>query len=83
VRGTHLNVTSQAGFIKIVSESGVASGVRRIEALTGEAALKHFDEEEKLLRDIAQVLKTNPSDSVKRIESLLNEIKAAQKELNS
>jgi len=39
-------VTSQAGFIKIVSESGVASGVRRIEALTGEAALKHFDEEE-------------------------------------
>jgi len=59
--GTHLNVTSQAGFIKIVSESGVASGVRRIEALTGEAALKHFDEEEKLLRDIAQVLKTNPS----------------------
>ncbi|UWV47655.1 alanine--tRNA ligase [Acetivibrio thermocellus] len=79
--GTHLNVTSQAGFIKIVSESGVASGVRRIEALTGEAALKHFDEEEKLLRDIAQVLKTNPSDSVKRIESLLNEIKAAQKEI--
>jgi len=51
--------------------------------LTGEAALKHFDEEEKLLRDIAQVLKTNPSDSVKRIESLLNEIKAARRKLNS
>jgi len=76
-------VTSQAGFIKIVSESGVASGVRRIEALTGEAALKHFDEEEKLLRDIAQVLKTNPSDSVKRIESLLNEIRRPRRKLNS
>lgn len=79
--GTHLGVTSQAGFIKIVSESGVASGVRRIEALTGEAVLKHFDEEEKLINDVAQLLKTNPSDSVKRIESLMNEMKAAQKEI--
>lgn len=79
--GTHLSATSQAGFIKILGESGVASGVRRIEALTGKAALKHLDEREKLINDVAQILKANPSDSVKRIEALMNDVKAAQKEI--
>jgi alanyl-tRNA synthetase len=79
--GTHLCVTSQAGFIKILGESGVASGVRRIEALTGESALKHFNQREELLDGVAKVLKTNPSDSVKRVELLVNELKTAKKEI--
>jgi len=79
--GTHLSVTSQAGFIKILGESGVASGIRRIEALTGESALKHFHEREELLNGVAKVLKSNPSDSVKRVELLMNELKTAKKEI--
>jgi len=79
--GTHLSVTSQAGFIKILGESGVASGVRRIEALTGESALKHFHEREELLSNVAKVLKSSPSDSVKKVELLVNELKTAKKEI--
>ncbi|MFZ5986474.1 MAG: alanine--tRNA ligase [Bacillota bacterium] len=79
--GTHLGTTSQAGFIKILGESGVASGVRRIEALTGEAALEYLDEREKLINDVAQALKTNPQESVKKIEALVADVKNAQKEI--
>ncbi len=79
--GTHLKATSQAGFIKIVSESGVAAGVRRIEALTGEAALAYLHDREKLISDISTALKTSPQDSVKRIESIMTELKNAQKEI--
>ncbi len=79
--GTHLNSTSQAGFIKIISESGVAAGIRRIEALTGEAALGYLHEREKLVTDISSALKSSPQDSVKRIEALAMELKNAQKEI--
>jgi alanyl-tRNA synthetase len=79
--GTHLKSTSQAGFIKILSESGVAAGVRRIEALTGEAALKYLHDREKLIADVAATLKSSPQDSVKRIETMATELKVAQKEL--
>lgn len=79
--GTHLESTSQAGLVKILGESGVAAGVRRIEALTGEAALEYYNEKEKALNDIAAVLKTNPQDSIRRIETLLSEIKNSEKEL--
>lgn len=79
--GTHLKSTSQAGFIKILSESGVAAGVRRIEGLTGEAALAYLHEREKLVSDVSAVLKTSPQDSVRRIESIITELKNAQKEI--
>lgn len=79
--GTHLKSTSQAGFIKILSESGVAAGVRRIEALTGEAALEYLHDREKLVADVSAALKSSPQDSVKRIEALTTELKTAQKEL--
>lgn len=79
--GTHLQSTSQAGFIKIVSESGVAAGVRRIEAVTGEAALEYLKEREKLVADVSTALKSSPQDSVKRIETLVQELKNAQKEI--
>lgn len=79
--GTHLNTTSQAGLVKILGESGVAAGTRRIEALTGEAALQYFAQKEQIIDSIAQTLKTNPQDSVKKIEALMAEIKNTQKEL--
>jgi alanyl-tRNA synthetase len=79
--GAHLNTTSQAGFIKILGESGIAAGVRRIEALTGEAALKYFAQREELINEVAQVLKANPQDSVRKIETLVAEVKSAQKEI--
>lgn len=79
--GTHLGTTSQAGFVKIISESGVAAGVRRIEALTGEAALKYFNEKEKLLNDVANALKTTPQESIRRIDTLGVDLKNAEKEI--
>lgn len=79
--GTHLKSTSQAGFIKILSESGVAAGVRRIEGLTGEAALAYLHEREKLVSDVSAALKTSPQESVRRIESIITELKNAQKEI--
>ena len=76
-----LHTTSQAGFVKIISESGVAAGVRRIEALTGEAALKYFYEKEKLLNDVAVALKTTPQESIRRIDNITLELKSSEKEI--
>ncbi|TYQ15986.1 UNVERIFIED_CONTAM: alanyl-tRNA synthetase [Acetivibrio alkalicellulosi] len=81
--GTHLSITSQAGFIKILGESGVAAGVRRIEALTGRGALEYFNEKESILNDAARILKVNPDDSIKKIEALTIELKSAQKEIDN
>jgi len=79
--GTHLASTSRAGLIKILGESGIASGVRRIEALTGEAAIEYLNEREQLLEEIASALKTTPQDSLRKIEGLTSEIRSAQKEI--
>jgi len=79
--GTHLTNSSQAGLVKILGESGVAAGVRRIEALTGESAIKYLNEKEEQLNAIAAALKTNPQDSLKKIEALNNELKEAEKEI--
>jgi alanyl-tRNA synthetase len=79
--GTHLKSTAQAGLFKIVSEGGVAAGVRRIEALTGKGALVYYDEVEEQLENIATVLKTSPQESLRRVETLSTELKAALKEI--
>lgn len=79
--GTHLQSTSQAGLVKILSESGVAAGVRRIEALTGRNALKYYNEKEEQLNDIAAALKSTPQDSLRRVETMSAELKAALKEI--
>ena len=79
--GTHLKSTAQAGLFKIISESGVAAGVRRIEALTGKGALEYYGHVEEKLENIASVLKTTPQESLRRVETISAELKAALKEI--
>ncbi|MCL2707760.1 MAG: alanine--tRNA ligase, partial [Defluviitaleaceae bacterium] len=79
--GTHLENTQAAGVFKLLSESGVAAGIRRIEALTGPKALAHFRESEKRLNEASAALKTTPDKLALRAEALTAEIKRLQKEL--
>ena len=79
--GTHLQNTAEAGFIKILGESGVAAGVRRIEALTGKSAISYYKDKEKALLDIANSLKTNVGDTLRKVESLSASIKEYEKEI--
>ncbi len=79
--GAHLKNTAQVGSFKIVSENGVAAGVRRIEALTGEGALKHYQAQEEEVRTLSQMVKTTPDKLVARVEQLLAEQKELAKEL--
>ncbi|RVD42798.1 alanine--tRNA ligase, partial [Mesorhizobium sp. M4B.F.Ca.ET.019.03.1.1] len=80
--GTHGRATGDIGLVRIVSDSAVAAGVRRIEALTGEAARKHLDEQDKRLKAIASTLKIAPADVAARVETLLEERKKLEKELS-
>ena len=81
--GTHVSNTSQIRNIKILSESGVAAGVRRIEALTGDSVIAYYNELEATLDEAAKILKTNPSDILKKIENLQAELKAANSQIES
>ena len=79
--GTHLRNSSQAGQFRIVSESGVAAGVRRIEALTGLACYEASIEDRKAITDVASVLKVNKDQIVKKAEQSVAEIKSLEKEI--
>ncbi|UVC13668.1 alanine--tRNA ligase [Mesorhizobium onobrychidis] len=79
--GTHVGATGDIGLVRLVSEGAVAAGVRRIEALTGEAARKHLDEQDKRLKAVAATLKISPADVPGRVEALLDERKKLEKEL--
>ncbi|RWE64955.1 alanine--tRNA ligase [Mesorhizobium sp.] len=79
--GTHVGATGDIGLVRLVSEGAVAAGVRRIEALTGEAARKHLDEQDKRLKAVAAALKISPADVPARVEALLDERKKLEKEL--
>lgn len=81
--GTHLTNSAFCGIFKLVSENGVAAGVRRIEALTGAGALSFFDEVEFNLKGISGILKTVPNELQKRILSLVEENKKLSKEVES
>jgi alanyl-tRNA synthetase len=80
--GTHVRRTGDIGLFKIASESAVASGVRRIEALTGEAAEAHVAHEEALLREAALALKAAPADLPARVLSLVEERRRLERELS-
>ncbi len=78
--GTHINNTGVIGFFKILSETGIAAGVRRIEALTGDGLMNYYQDTEKELHEAAKAAKTTPSTLTAKIESLLEEIKALHSE---
>ncbi|TQM51228.1 alanyl-tRNA synthetase [Arcticibacter tournemirensis] len=78
--GTHVKATGQIGYFKIVSESAVAAGVRRIEAITGKAAEAFINEQNKLVATLKTLLK-NPKDITRSVESLLEENSKLKKEL--
>lgn len=81
--GTHVKNSSQIGLFKILSESGVAAGIRRIEAVTGIKAYEYIREKELKLMEIASILKTNPKEVVAKAENLIHELKTVQKEAES
>ncbi len=81
--GTHVDNTSRIGGFKIISETGIASGVRRIEALTGRAVRNYFESEEELLQKCAALLKTPAEELERKIEHLLAENKALKSENES
>ncbi len=73
--GTHIDNTGKVGGFKIVSESGIASGVRRIEAITGSAVIRYLSAKQAVINETAAVLKANESDLVRRAGQLLAENK--------
>jgi alanyl-tRNA synthetase len=79
--GTHVHRTGDIGAFKIISESAVAAGVRRIEALTGQAALNYLNQRDGLLQSVAAALKTTPVDIPDRIVSLMDERRRLEREL--
>lgn len=81
--GTHVKGTGCILVFKILSESGVAAGVRRIEALTGNGVFKYYQETEEKLKEAAKLLKTTPSTLCERLEHMLNEVKALHSENES
>ncbi len=78
--GTHVKNTSSIMLFKIVSESGVAAGVRRIEALTGNSVVEYYKNQENMLKEAAKALKTQPSDVSEKIAHLQAEVKALHSE---
>jgi alanyl-tRNA synthetase len=79
--GTHTQMTGDIGLFKIVSESSVASGVRRIEALTGAAAFAHVQHTTRIVQQAAHLLRDKPDALIGRIENLMAAQKAADKEI--
>jgi alanyl-tRNA synthetase len=80
--GTHVRRTGDIGLFKIVSESGVASGVRRIEAITGTNVLGYLYEKENKLREAAEMLRASPEEVPRKVEQLTQRVKSLEKELD-
>ncbi len=81
--GTHVGNTAEIATFKIVSESGIAAGVRRIEALTGKGVFAYYKNTEKELHEAAKLLKTSPAELLGKIASLQAELKAVTSENES
>ena len=80
--GTHLTNTSQIGMFKILSEGGVAAGVRRIEAITGRAVYNYLKEKEEVITNVCTSLKTKEDGLAQKVTSLIEENKSLSKELH-
>lgn len=81
--GTHVSNTAEIGVFKIISEAGVASGVRRIEAVAGPAVLDYLNVRDKVVKDLSDRFKVKPEELPDRITSLQNELKNTQKQLET
>ena len=81
--GSHVTRTGEIGIFKVISESGVAAGVRRIEALTGRGALDYLRSEEAELKEVAQFLKARPGELPARVERLLAGQRTLEREIES
>ena len=79
--GTHVSNTAEIGLFKIVSESGVAAGIRRIEAVAGAAVLAYLNERDAVVKQLGERFKAQPAEIVERVVSLQSELKASQKAL--
>ena len=79
--GTHVKRTGDIGLFKIITESGIASGVRRIEASTGQQALDYIHRREKQFADISSLLKVAPDETATRLSQILDNIKRLEKEV--
>ena len=79
--GTHVHNSGEIGLFKIISETGVAAGVRRIEAVTGLNAIKYMEEKQRILKEACNALKCNEKDVLKKISSQGAEIKEKEKEI--
>lgn len=79
--GTHLERTGQIGLFKITTESAIAQGIRRIEAVTGTGALAYISKKEKQLESIAQIVKSPPEEVVSRVDGQMKKMKEVEKSL--
>ena len=79
--GTHVRRTGDIGLLKIVSESAVASGVRRIEALTGEAARAYLAAQDERVREAAELLKVTPDEMITRLAAIIDERRKLERQL--
>ncbi|MFP4134546.1 MAG: alanine--tRNA ligase [Halothece sp.] len=81
--GTHVNNTAEIGLFKIISETGISSGVRRIEAVAGPAVLEYLNVRDKIVRDLSTQFKVQPEEVPQRIQTLQSDLKNTQKQLEA
>lgn len=79
--GTHVPQVGQIGLFKIVAESGVAAGIRRVEAVTGKVAIDYVQQREAQLLEIAQTLKANPQEVTQKIAQIIDNVRHTEREL--
>ena len=79
--GTHVSATGEIGLVRLIADSAVAAGVRRIEALTGDAARRHLAEQDRRVKQMATAMKTSPADAASRLEAILEERRKLEREL--
>jgi alanyl-tRNA synthetase len=81
--GTHSTHTGDVGFFKILSETGIAAGVRRIEALTGAGAINHVRKQEEILQKVATMVKSSPEDVEEKLQKIVAQVKKLEREIES
>ncbi|MDX5364167.1 MAG: alanine--tRNA ligase [Pseudazoarcus pumilus] len=79
--GTHVARTGDIGLFKIVSEGGVAAGIRRVEAITGENALRYLQEQERRVAGLSAAMKVQPEEVVSRVAGIMDNVRALEKEI--